>query len=167
MWLHETSLFAIKIIDFPVFDESVTDGPTDGRTHGRADPLIEMRGRIEKRRTRARGKNAFKNLTRSRPSGSKVQGSILTDRTFCAGLIFKFMRVGYLLIRGSENSCWSFDSFSSNFFFSFRFSSIIRDFLRILDASSHLYERVCPSVGRSVGPLVTLSWKTRTINIFE
>ena len=32
MRLHETSLFAVKIIDFPVFDESVTDGRTDGRT---------------------------------------------------------------------------------------------------------------------------------------
>ena len=32
MTLHETSLFAIKIIDFPVFDKSVTRGPTDGRT---------------------------------------------------------------------------------------------------------------------------------------
>ena len=37
MWLHETSLFAIKIIDFPVFNESVTDGPTDGRTDGPTD----------------------------------------------------------------------------------------------------------------------------------
>ena len=32
MRLHETSIFAVKIINFPVFDESVTDGPTDGRT---------------------------------------------------------------------------------------------------------------------------------------
>ena len=26
------------------------------------------------------------------------------------------------------------------------------EYLRLLDASSHLYNRVCPSVGRSVGP---------------
>ena len=30
-------LFAIKIIDFPIFDESVTHGPTDGRTDGPTD----------------------------------------------------------------------------------------------------------------------------------
>ena len=50
MRLHETSLFAIKLIDFPDFNESVTNGPTDGRTDrrtdGRTDPHIEMRGRI-------------------------------------------------------------------------------------------------------------------------
>ena len=34
MWLHDTSLFVIKIIDFPVLHESVTDGPTDGPTDG-------------------------------------------------------------------------------------------------------------------------------------
>ena len=37
----------------------------------------------------------------------------------------------------------------------------------LLDASSHLYKRVCPSVRPSVGPSVTLSSKTRKINIFE
>jgi len=37
MWLHETSLIAIKIIDFPVFDESVTNGRTDRPTDGRTD----------------------------------------------------------------------------------------------------------------------------------
>ena len=37
MRLHKTTLFAVKIIDFPVFDESVADGPTDGRTDGRTD----------------------------------------------------------------------------------------------------------------------------------
>ena len=31
------SLFAIKIIDLPVFEKSVTCGPTDGRTDGRMD----------------------------------------------------------------------------------------------------------------------------------
>ena len=36
-----------------------------------------------------------------------------------------------------------------------------------LDASSHLYERVCRSVPPSVGPSVTLSQKTREIIIFE
>ena len=36
-----------------------------------------------------------------------------------------------------------------------------------LEASSHLYNRVCPSVCRSVRRLVTLSSKTREINIFE
>ena len=35
--LIETSLFAIKIIDFPVFDESVTNGRTDGPTDGPTD----------------------------------------------------------------------------------------------------------------------------------
>ena len=35
--LQETSFFTIKIIDFPVFDESVTNGPTDGRTDGPMD----------------------------------------------------------------------------------------------------------------------------------
>ena len=43
--------------------------------------------------------------------------------------------------------------------------------LRFLDASSHLYMRVCPSVRpsvrRLVGGSVTLSSKTREINIFE
>ena len=38
---------------------------------------------------------------------------------------------------------------------------------RFLDASSHLCNRICPSVGPSVGWLVTLSSKTRKINIFE
>ncbi len=37
MRLQETSLVAIKIIDFPVFDESVTHGRTDGRTDGPTD----------------------------------------------------------------------------------------------------------------------------------
>ena len=36
-----------------------------------------------------------------------------------------------------------------------------------LDASSHLYNRVCPSVRPSVCWLVTLSSKIREINIFE
>ena len=36
-----------------------------------------------------------------------------------------------------------------------------------LDASSHLYMRVCPSVRRSVGRSVTLSSKTRKIIISE
>ena len=44
-----------------------------------------------------------------------------------------------------------------NFFFNSRFQTIrkcISSLLRFLDASSHLYMRVCPSVGRSVGPSV-------------
>ena len=39
--------------------------------------------------------------------------------------------------------------------------------VNFLDASSHLYMRVCPSVRPSVGGSVTLSSKTREINIFE
>ena len=43
--------------------------------------------------------------------------------------------------------------------------------LLFLDASSHLYMRVCPSVRPSIRPSVggsvTLSSKTREINIFE
>ena len=37
MWLHETLSFAIKIIYFPVFNESDIDGATDGRTDGPTD----------------------------------------------------------------------------------------------------------------------------------
>ena len=48
--------------------------------------------------------------------------------------------------------------FISFFFFFFFF---------FLDASSHLYNRVCPSVRPSVGWLVTLLSKRREINIFE
>ena len=39
-----------------------------------------------------------------------------------------------------------------------------------LDASTHLYKRLCPAVGRSMGPSVGLSvrpWVTRFSNITE
>ena len=46
------ALICSKISISLVFYESVTDGPTDGPTDrltdGRTDPLIEMRGRIQK-----------------------------------------------------------------------------------------------------------------------
>ena len=47
-WLEQR--FVKKCAIFSYFDESVTDGPTDRRTDGRTDPLIEMRGRIQKDR---------------------------------------------------------------------------------------------------------------------
>ena len=43
----------------------------------------------------------------------------------------------------------------------------VQTFVSFLDASSHLCMRVCPSVGPSVGWLVTPSSETRKINIFE
>ena len=36
-----------------------------------------------------------------------------------------------------------------------------------IDAASHVYKRVCPSVGPLVGPSVTLSSESREINIFR
>ena len=41
------------------------------------------------------------------------------------------------------------------------------DDINFLDASSHLYNRVGPSVGPSVSPSITLTSKTREINVFE
>ena len=38
-------------------------------------------------------------------------------------------------------------------------------FATVLDASSHLYNQVCLSVGRLVGRSVTLSLKIREINV--
>ena len=53
--------------------------------------------------------------------------------------------------------------------YSFGFCRI--HFVSFLDASSHLYERVCPSVGPSVGPYVThsvtLLWKMPEIENFK
>ena len=43
MWLHETSLSVIKIINFPVFNKSVTDGQTDGWTNGQIDRRTDRR----------------------------------------------------------------------------------------------------------------------------
>ena len=42
--------------------------------------------------------------------------------------------------------------------------SFLSFFVLFLDASTHLYMRVCPSVGRSVRRSVTLSSKSREIN---
>ena len=44
--------------------------------------------------------------------------------------------------------------------------SKIDDNHRFLDASSHLYKRVCPSVRPSVPPYVMLLWKMPNIAIF-
>ena len=53
MRLHETLIFAVKIIDFPVFDKSVTHGQTDGWTDGRTDPFRDARTYLK---TRSYGK---------------------------------------------------------------------------------------------------------------
>ena len=46
MYILNMIHFLMILANFGVFSLMVMDGRTYGRTHGRTDPLIEMRGRI-------------------------------------------------------------------------------------------------------------------------
>ena len=85
MRLHETSLFAVKIIDFPVFDESVTDGrtdrPTDGPTDGPTDipgyrdarTHLKMAKKVRRQLSPDYLKKLYKSIPRSVPAVVDIQ----------------------------------------------------------------------------------------------
>ena len=49
LYLISTSCTTRSVAFFPIFLLTITDGPTDLRTYGRTDPLLEMRGCIKKK----------------------------------------------------------------------------------------------------------------------
>ena len=68
-------------------------------------------------------------------------------------------------IAPSKNWKPCFSSMSQKSKIVFDFFPTISD--KFLDASSHLYKRVCPLVRRSVRPSVTLSWKVEKLSIYS